>query len=315
MGELLSHFTTRRLRKTMPYTTWPILMTACVLSIYVGISSEQPIIFFNITYFTLALIIFLLERIIPYQENWLKGEGQIIADIGHTLLSKIPAQVWAGLMIFGILKVAGNEGGSFWPNEFHPALQVILGFFIAEFGLYWAHRLAHEWPLLWRFHAVHHSVVRLWFVNTGRFHVLDAVVSVSLGQVMLLMAGAPAFVMLWIAMVTPCIGFLTHCNIEMKVGPVSFIFNTPELHRWHHSRLKKEGNTNYGENLMFWDQLFGTFYNPPGRPSSNIGIGEYMPQNFWGQLKCPFIWKRMQAHPAGDKQGSMNDLSVKNINL
>ena len=39
--------------------------------------------------------------------------------------------------------------------------QVALGLVIAEFGLYMAHRLAHEHLSLWRFHALHHSVERL----------------------------------------------------------------------------------------------------------------------------------------------------------
>jgi len=53
----------------------------------------------------------------------------------------------------------------------HPMLSFNASYFaLAEFGFFWAHRLADEWPLLWRFHAIHHSVTRLWFVNTGRFH-------------------------------------------------------------------------------------------------------------------------------------------------
>ena len=60
---------------------------------------------------------------------------------------------------------------------------------------------------------------------------------------------------------TAFIGMLTHCNVEMRFGPLSWWFNTPELHRWHHSRDLSEGNKNYGENLMVWDHLFGTFFN------------------------------------------------------
>ena len=135
-------------------------------------------------------------------------------------------------------------------------------------------------------------------------------VSISLGQVMLLVVGAPEFVMLWTAMITPYIGFLTHCNIEMRFGPVSYIFNTPGLHRWHHSRLKEEGDTNYGENLMLWDQLFRTFFNPNRKPPANIGIGDYVPQSFWGQLKSPFVWVRAQATMPGDAPDAMNRLSV-----
>ena len=307
----VTHNKTGRFRDLIRSITWPTLVIACLWMVHLGISKDQPVIYFNITYFSLALIICVLERMLPHEEVWLKSDGQIAADLGHTVLSKMPAQIWAGLMIIGILEVDGNNGGVLWPNTWHPAIQIVLGLLVAEFGLYWAHRCAHEWPILWRFHAVHHSVVRLWFVNTGRFHVLDAMVSISLGQAMLLMVGAPEFVMLWAAMVTPFIGFLTHCNIDMQFGPLSYIFNTPELHRWHHSRSKGEGNNNYGENFMLWDQLFGTFYNPPRRPSPNIGIDDYMPQSFWGQLKIPFVWEQRQAKTPTNEASSMNYLRVK----
>ena len=307
----LTHTNKRRFRKLIRYITWPMLVSTCVWMIHLGIAKEQPIIYFNITYLFLAVITCVLERIMPHEECWLKSAGQVVADLGHTVLSKIPAQIWTGLMIFGILEVAGNDGGVLCPNTWHPAIQIVFGLLVAEFGLYWAHRFAHQWPFLWRFHAVHHSVVRLWFVNTGRFHVLDAMVSISLGQATLLMVGAPNFVILWTAMLTPFIGFLTHCNINMRFGPLSYIFNTPELHGWHHLRSKVEGKTNYGEKLMLWDQLFGTFYNPPRRASPNIGIADYMPQSFWGQLKCPFIWERQQAGTHKKKASSMNDLVVR----
>ena len=48
----------------------------------------------------------------------------------------------------------------------------------------------------------------------------------------------------------------------MRFGWLNFVFNTPGLHRWHHSMDLREGNKNYGENLVCWDLLFGTFANP-----------------------------------------------------
>jgi sterol desaturase/sphingolipid hydroxylase (fatty acid hydroxylase superfamily) len=49
-----------------------------------------------------------------------------------------------------------------------------------------------------------------------------------------------------------------------------------------------EGNRNYGENLMLFDMIFGTYINPPRRPPADIGIESPMPENFLGQLKIPF---------------------------
>lgn len=175
-----------------------------------------------------------------------------------------------------------------WP----VAAQVALGLLVAELGLYWAHRLAHEWPVLWRFHAVHHSARRLWFFNTGRFHFVDTAVSILLSQPLLLLAGAPKEVFIWVSAITAFVGMLTHCNVAMRFGPLNYLFNTPALHRWHHSMKIEEGNKNYGENLIVFDLLFGTFYNPDRPPPRAIGIRDYMPCSFFGQLLFPFLSRR-----------------------
>jgi sterol desaturase/sphingolipid hydroxylase (fatty acid hydroxylase superfamily) len=70
---------------------------------------------------------------------------------------------------------------------------------------------------------------------------------------------------------------------------LSYVFNTPDLHRWHHSKVRDEGDRNYGENLVLFDLLFGTFYLPASRqPPADIGIHQIMPPTFLGQLKAPF---------------------------
>ena len=145
--------------------------------------------------------------------------------------------------------------------------QVAFGLVASEFGRYWAHRLAHEWPWLWRFHAIHHSVQRLWLVNTGRFHFVDSFTSVLFSLPFLLLSGISMEAVIWVSAVTAYLGILTHCNVDMHCGRLSLLFNTPELHRWHHAIDPAIGNRNYGETLMLWDPLFGTFSQRRGAAS------------------------------------------------
>jgi sterol desaturase/sphingolipid hydroxylase (fatty acid hydroxylase superfamily) len=88
--------------------------------------------------------------------------------------------------------------------------------------------------------------------------------------------------------VTAVTGLLTHCNIEMRTGWLDRVFSTPALHRWHHSKVLAEGNRNYGENIVLWDQLFGTWFNPPRRPPADIGIDGRVATRFLAQLVQPF---------------------------
>ena len=49
------------------------------------------------------------------------------------------------------------------------------------------------------------------------------------------------------------------------------------MHRWHHSTNLDEGNRNYGQNLLLWDQLFGTYIAQPahGHDRMKIGLANY----------------------------------------
>lgn len=279
------------MRRALSYVLWPGLLAGCIGLNALALESAHPIAYFNVIYLGLALTLLALERLMPFERAWWADDGQTAADLSHTLLNKGLMQLVAtGVVAMGIAQTADTEPTGLWPASWPVAAQVMLGLLIAECGLYLAHRLAHEWGKLWHFHAVHHSVTRLWIVNTGRFHFVDTITSVILCQPLLFLFGAPKIVFLWVAAVTAFIGILTHCNVDMRGGWLSALFNTPELHRWHHSRLPTEGNNNYGENLMILDHLLGTYFLPDRRPPVDIGIDRPMPANFLGQLRIPFTW-------------------------
>lgn len=279
----------------LQWGSWPFLIAACIAITAYGFEAGQPLLYFNLAYLFLIVNLLWLERAIPHERQWHEPDKQNFANIAHTISSKGTVQ---SLLMFGgiiglasILKPAAEPVGyGIWPRDWHMAVQVVLGLYVAELMLYWAHRLSHEVPFFWRFHAIHHSVKRLWIINTGRFHFVDSLISIVMAMALLLILGAPLEVIKWLSALTAFIGILTHCNVDMKFGPISYIFNTPELHRWHHSKDLREGNRNYGENVMLWDQLFGSFINPKDRrPPVDIGISDYMPDKFWHQLLWPLI--------------------------
>ncbi|WP_422019984.1 sterol desaturase family protein [Pyruvatibacter mobilis] len=277
------------LKSAITWTAWPGLMTLCIAITAYGMANDEPILGFNSAYLLLGVTLILLERWMPYEKTWLENDGQTFANIAHTLLNKGMVQAAAAVTtLIIVVDVVEPEAGALWPTDWPQWAQIVLGLLIAEFGFYWAHRLAHEVPWLWPFHAVHHSVTRLWVINTGRFHFVDTALSVALSQPLLYLAGAPVEVFMWVGGITAFSGLLTHTNVVMRAGWLNYVFNTPELHRWHHSKVVEEGNTNYGEVLMVYDLLFGTWFLPDRRPPAGIGISEQMPTSFAGQLAHPF---------------------------
>lgn len=282
------------IRTAITYISWPLILAICIGLTHIAFQSGWPLLGFNLIYFALIVCLFVLERVMPHEKKWQESDGQLFADLAHTLMNKGVVQALIGFAaVLGFTKLLtpmAEPGHGIWPRDWPLAAQVLMGVIVAEFGLYWSHRLSHEFHPFWRFHAVHHSVTKLWIVNTGRFHYVNSLLSIIAGTGMLVLFGAPMEVILWLSAITAYIGLLTHCNIEMNFAfPMSHIFNTPELHRWHHSKKLREGNKNYGENLVIWDIIFRShFIDPSRRPPVNIGITSVMPERFIDQLTWPY---------------------------
>ncbi len=294
-GEVIAAAPGRRelaARGVLRRLAWPGLLLSCALILAYGFHLGHETLYFNLSYIWIVCWLWLAEHHLTYRDGWRRSDGQLRPDLSHTILNKGLVQIFIVALI-GLGALDGRSPG-LAANWSLPS-QVVFGLVVSEFGLYWAHRIAHEWPWLWHFHAVHHSVRRLWLVNTGRFHFVDSFASVFASLPFLLLSGISMDAIVWVSATTAWIGILTHCNVDMRCGPLSYVFNTPELHRWHHSTDVAIGNNNYGENLMLWDHLFGTFYARPGHQVETIGIADAMPERFLEQLTMPFRWQRYQA--------------------
>ena len=91
-------------------------------------------------------------------------------------------------------------------------------------------------------------------------------------------------------------GLDQHCNVRLSIGPVNYIFSMAEFHRWNHSLVLKEANANYGNNIILWDLVFGTFFFPKYRePSEQIGLSDIpeFPKRYLDQLLSPFQWDQI----------------------
>jgi sterol desaturase/sphingolipid hydroxylase (fatty acid hydroxylase superfamily) len=247
--------------------------------------------------------VLLAERVMAHLSDWNRNHGDLRTDVLHAVVSGMvttrlasqAARAAGGLLAAWLSSV---HGAGLWPAHWPFLLQLALALLIAELPQYWVHRWQHEWELLWRFHSVHHSAPRLYWLNASRFHPLDIGLLYLVGYVPLIALGCPREVILLFALFDSILGMLQHSNLDVRLGPLNRIFSMAEPHRWHHSRILNEANTNYGSNLIVWDLLFGTFFLPSDRQApQDVGIADLpgFPAGYLAQLKAPFRWAKIKA--------------------
>jgi sterol desaturase/sphingolipid hydroxylase (fatty acid hydroxylase superfamily) len=144
-------------------------------------------------------------------------------------------------------------------------LQALIICISLSFYRYWMHRLQHSVGFLWRFHSYHHRVTDLQATNTYVSHPIDFALRNVLFGLVLGIIGFNPLALAIATSVTFVPGVFSHCGGDVKAGVLSYLFVTPEVHRWHHSSKVPEGyghSCNYGVEFSFWDIVFGTFYLP-----------------------------------------------------
>src|SRR5262249_17302339 len=85
--------------------------------------------------------------------------------------------------------------------------------------------------------------------------------------------------------------FLQHSNVDVRLGPLNYVFSMAEVHRWHHARPLPRSNANYGQQVLVWDLIFGTRKVPEGgAPPADVGLATASyPTTLLAQLASPFV--------------------------
>jgi sterol desaturase/sphingolipid hydroxylase (fatty acid hydroxylase superfamily) len=293
-GESSSAPAGSRLRRTVSALVYPTVLFGATLTAMGLIQITSPL---EAMASSLALVIVALaacERLLVFRPAWRPGRSEIASDLAHAAVNAaVPGGVQVLLVaLYGLLDVGATAQGLEhaqwlrWPHRWSLGAQVLLAIAIGELGVYWAHRAAHAW--LWRFHAVHHAVSKLNWLNGVHFHPMDIGWMQLVSMAPLLLLGASPEALAVYAVFAQTGTFLQHCNVELRLGVMNRVFNTPDYHRWHHSPDRFEANHNYGGALIIWDIVFGTRFLPSVAPHPELGSRGRSPQTYLGQLVWPF---------------------------
>lgn len=285
-------------RRLASWLVYPVVTIAALGAMMAGLARGVDATFLVVLVSASAtFVVIVLERLMPHIPAWNRSHGDFVTDGLHMIVAALVMPELFRAFAYGGLYaasawLAGKIGFGLWPATWPLVLQLLLALLVVELVQYWVHRTMHERALLWRLHAVHHSAERLYWLNAGRIHAIEAFLTQMENALVLIILGAPTEVLAMQLMFLSVHTTLQHSNIDLRVGPLNWIVSSAELHRWHHSPERTEGNNNYGACLIVWDTIFGTRYLPADRESpTHPGIGDMpdYPRTYLAQLIAPFV--------------------------
>ncbi len=166
----------------------------------------------------------------------------------------------------------------------------LIAFLALDFSGYWVHRIAHTYNFFWNNHIIHHSSEEFnlacalrqsisVFVKIFAFLLLPAALLGVSSKVIAVVAPLHLFAQFWY-----------HTRHINRMGFLEKIIVTPSHHRVHHAINKEYIDKNYGQILIIWDKLFGTFVEES--PSITPVYGITRPAQTWNPIRINFqhLW-------------------------
>ena len=133
-----------------------------------------------------------------------------------------------------------------------------LTFIMIDLVFYIYHRMSHRVRFLWAIHLSHHSSEEMNFAVSFRQAWFGPISKIPFFMVLPLLGFDPTIIAVAGVMSTLW-GIVGHTQIVGKLGFIEWVFNTPSHHRVHHGSNKQYIDKNYGNLLIIWDRMFGTF--------------------------------------------------------
>ena len=242
-----------------------------------------------------ALIFIFIEKLFALRRDQPVFRPEWQTDLHHFIVNHMVIGFMllaTNLLVHKLFGWAAVDGVRGWVGALPFWIGLPMIILVADLVQYWTHRAYHEVPLLWRLHAVHHSVKHMDWLAGSRQHILEILITRTLVLAPIFLMGFSKDVIDAYIIVVGFQAVFNHANVSVRLGPLRHVIVTPNFHHWHHSQDREALDKNYAAHFAFIDHLFGTAVRSDRLWPERYGVlGDYVPNGFWKQFKFPFVWK------------------------
>ncbi|MBP7564435.1 MAG: sterol desaturase family protein [Burkholderiaceae bacterium] len=242
-----------------------------------------------------ALIFIFIEKLFALRKDQPVFRPEWQTDLHHFIVNHMIVGfvlLATNLMVHKFFGWAAHDGIRGWVAGLNFWVALFLIILVADLVQYWTHRAYHEVPLLWRLHAVHHSVKSMDWLAGSRQHILELLITRTLVLAPIFVFGFSKEVIDAYIVIVGFQAVFNHANVSVRLGPLRYVIVTPNFHHWHHAQDEEALDRNYAAHFAFLDYLFGTAVKSDKVWPKQYGVlGDYVPNGFFKQLKFPFTWK------------------------
>ena len=211
------------------------------------------------------------------------------------LASDVSLNLLFGIFTVGVFSwLSTNQFGLLYLLELPIWVELAIAVLALDFAAqYLVHYLLHKVPFMWRFHMIHHSDTNVDATSATRHHPGDYAFREIFALIMIVIFGIPLAYYLFYRMATVFFGYLTHANfyVPHKIDKAfSYIFITPNMHKFHHHYQLPWTDTNFGNIFSFWYRIFGTLtHDDPKKIQYGLDLlDDSTDQDIVYQFKIPF---------------------------
>jgi sterol desaturase/sphingolipid hydroxylase (fatty acid hydroxylase superfamily) len=221
--------------------------------------------------FQLQITLYLFILIFFWLLEFLISPQKLKNKLSHTFLNAkfllfvVPVQfLLSVLVLFAANYIEADKFGLMFllPISKNSILFFIIAFVCLDFFDYLYHFMMHKTPFFWKFHQVHHSDLDVDISTTVREHPCETFIRVNYSILVICIIGATPWVLIFKQIIQSFSNIVSHSKVKLPKKTnkiISKIFVTPNTHHIHHHYQLPYTDSNFGDVLTIWDQLFSTF--------------------------------------------------------